>query len=256
MILSPFLHFISLLASLKKIFTYIILVFIFVFAQNASAQYKIKGTVYDSSYMKPLIAVTVQSTGGKATVTNDKGQYEIPVAEKDSIWFSYLDKPTRKYPVLKIYDVTRFDIALQTYNVLDEVTIRKKSYRMDSLQNRKDYAKIFDFRRPNVESMTSIGSMGAGIDIGELIRLFQFRKNKSTLKFQDRLLQQERDKYVDNKFNRGLVKRLTGLTDGEELEAFMIAYRPLYESIIISSDYQFQAYIRNSFEEFKKRKSF
>ena len=206
--------------------------------------------------MKPLVAVSVQSTGGKGAITNDKGYYEIEVGEQDSVWFSYLDKPTRKYPVLKIYDVTRFDIALQTYNVLDEVTIRKKSYRLDSLQNRKDYAKIFDFRRPNLEGMTSIGPMGAGIDIGELIRLFQFRRNRATEKFQERLLQQERDKYVDFKFNRGLVKRLTGLIDGEELEVFMITYRPPYELIILGSDYQFQAYIRNSFEEFKKRKSF
>jgi len=206
--------------------------------------------------MKPLIAVSVMSTNGKGTSTNDKGQYEIEVGEKDSVWFSYFNKPTRKYPVLKIYDVNKFDIALQTYNqVLDEVTIRKRSYRMDSIQNRIDYAKIFNYRKPSLETMTSIGPTGAGIDIQELIRLFQFRKNKATLKFQERLLLQEREKFVDYKFNRGLVRLLTGL-EGEELEAFMLHYRPTVEFILEHTEYEFQAYIRKSAEEFKKKKSF
>jgi hypothetical protein len=229
--------------------------FALLLAQAGFAQYKVKGTVYDSTYMKPLEAVSVLSTSGKGTTTNAQGQYVLDVAENDSIWFSFLDKPTRKFPVLKIYDVNQFDIALQTYNqVLDEVKIKNRSYRMDSLQNRADYKKIFDYRKPNLESMTSIGPMGAGIDIQELIRVFQFRKNKSTLKFQERLLQQERDKYIDYRFNRGLVRRLTHL-DGDELELFMKIFRPSYEFILLTPEYEFQAWIKKAAEEFKQRKA-
>lgn len=220
------------------------------------AQYKVQGTVYDSTYLRPVEAVSVLSTSGKGTTTDANGHYSIEVGEKDSVWFSYLDKPTRKFPVLKIFDITRFDIALQTYNqVLEEVKIKNRSYRMDSLQNRRDYAKVFDFRKPNLETMTSIGPMGAGIDVQELIRLFQFRKNKSTLKFQERLVQQEKDKFIDHRFNRGLVRRLTSL-DGSELELFMTLYRPTYEFILAATEYGFQAWIKNSAEQFKNRKSF
>lgn len=224
--------------------------------QAVLAQYKVQGTVYDSTYLRPVEAVSVLSTSGKGTTTDANGHYIIDVGEKDSIWFSYLDKPTRKFPVLKIYDITRFDIALQTYNqVLEEVKIKNRSYRMDSLQNRRDYAKVFDFRKPNLESMTSIGPMGAGIDVQELIRLFQFRKNKSTLKFQERLMQQEKDKFIDHRFNRGLVRRLTTL-DGADLELFMSIYRPTYEFILATTEYGFQAWIKNSAEQFKNRKAF
>jgi hypothetical protein len=225
-------------------------------AQWAGAQYKVRGTVYDSTFLKPVEAVTVLSSSGKGTSTDAQGRYSIDVAEKDSIWFSYLDKPTRKYPVLKIFDVGQFDIALQTYNqVLDEVKIKNRSYRMDSLQNRKDYAKIFDFRKPNLESMTSIGPTGAGIDLQELIRVFQFRKNKSTLKFQERLLQQEQDKFIDYRFNKGLVKRLTGL-EGADLDVFMAMYRPSYEFILYTSEYDFQYYIKTAGEKFKTKPTF
>lgn len=214
----------------------------------------IRGTVYDSSRTRPLEAVSVLSTNGTGTMTDSNGHYTIPVGEKDSVWFSYLGKPTVKFPVLKIPDVTQFNISLQVnIPVLKEVKVRLPDYRLDSIQNRKDYAKVFDFRKPNAESITSIGPNGAGIDIDEVIRAFQFRKNKNMMKFQERLLQQERDKTVDHRFNKVLVRRLTGLS-GEELDIFMALHRPSYEFTIYSNDYDFQSYIKESYEVYKRRK--
>lgn len=222
-------------------------------AGQIHAQYRIKGTVYDSSRSYPMVSVTVLSTNGNGAVTDANGNYAISVGERDSIWFSYLGKPTIKFPVLKIADVTQFDIALQvSIPVLKEVKIMPRNYKQDSIQNRLDYAKVFDFRKPNLESMTSIGPSGAGIDINEVIRSFQFRKNKSTLRFQERLLQQEQDKSIDHRFNKALVRRLTNL-DGEQLDRFMALYRPAYEFTLYSSDYDFQLYIKESYKMFIKQ---
>jgi hypothetical protein len=216
-------------------------------------QYKVKGTVFDSSRVYRIESVTVMSTSGRITMTDTMGHYQIDVSERDSIWFSYLGKPTPKYPVLKMADVNQFDIALQLKtDVMEEVRIRSRSYKMDSIQNRKDYAKVFNYQKVSVGSMTSIGPTGAGIDIQELIRLFQFRKNKSMLKFQQRLLDQEREKFIDHRFNRGLVRKLTGL-DGEPLEAFMVRYRPSFEFAVTASEYDFQFYIKKAAEVEGKR---
>lgn len=234
----------------------IFLACIFGGALTARAQYQVKGTVYDSSRTYPIESVSVMSTGGRATVTDSLGRYQLDVGEKDSIWFSFLGKPTPKYPVLKIADITRFDLALRLkMDVMQEVRIRSRSYREDSLQNRRDYAKAFDFRRPNLASMTSIYSGGAGINLDELIRVFQFRRNKSMEKFRERLLEQERDKFVDHRFSKPLVKRLTGL-EGEALTQFMQLYRPGYEFALLSSDYDFQFYIKKAGEAYKKSKTF
>ena len=210
--------------------------------------------MYDSSRTYPIEAVTVMGTNGKITMTDSLGRYQIEVGERDSIWFSFLGKPTPKYPVLKIADVTQFDIALRLkVDVMQEVKIRTRSYKADSIQNRKDYAKIFNYQKPGLGTMTSIGPMGAGIDINELIRLFQFRKNAATLRFQERLVQEERDKFIDRRFNKILVRRLTGF-DGNELEEFMIKYRPDFEFTAATSDYDFQAYIKKAAEDYKKTK--
>jgi hypothetical protein len=225
-------------------------------AGTVSAQYRVKGTVYDSSRSYRIEAVSVMSTNGRMAITDSLGRYQITVDEKDSIWFSYLGKPTPKYPVLKIADINQFDIALRLKSdVMKEVRIKSRNYREDSIQNRKDYAKVFNFRRPNVGSMTSIGPTGAGIDLDELIRVFQFRKNKSMEKFRERLEEQERQKFIDHRFNKALVKRLTGL-DGDALNLFMLKYRPSYPFALTSTEYDFQMYIKKCFELDKSARAF
>ena len=189
------------------------------------------------------------------TSTNENGFYIISVSEKDSIWFSYLGKPTIKFPVLSIPNHNQFDIALHVpVPELKEIIIRPKSYREDSTQNRKDYEKIFNFRKPNLETMTSIGPNGAGIDINELIRTFQFRKNKSTIRFQQRLLKEEKEKFVAFRFNKPLIRRLTNIAP-EDIEKYIDQYAPPYEFALMASDYELQEYIKDSYRDFLKGKS-
>lgn len=232
-----------------------LLLFIFL-AASTFAQFRVKGTVYDSSRIYRIEAVTVMSSNGRMAITDSLGRYQITVGEKDSIWFSFLGKPTPKYPVLKIPDINQFDIALRLKsNIMQEVRIKSRNYREDSIQNRKDYAKVFDFRRPNVASMTSIGPTGAGIDLDELIRVFQFRKNKSMEKFRERLEEQERQKFIDHRFSKALVKRLTAL-DGDALNLFMLKYRPSYAFALTATEYDFQMYIKKCFELDKSARPF
>jgi|CXWL01.1.fsa_nt_gi plasmid maintenance system killer protein len=217
---------------------------------SATAQaYTIRGMVYDSSRNYPLEAVSVLSTSGKGTVTNAEGYYEIEVIEKDSIWFSYLNKPTIKFPVLKITNPLGFDISLLV-NVptLKEVRIRPKNYRQDSTQNRVDYAKIFNYQKPKLKP--SITGMGVGFDLDEIINMFRFKRNRSLASFQRRLLLEEEDKFIDHRFNKALVRRLT-LLESPELDSFMLLYRPSHTFTKMAGDYEFQYYIKTAFFRFK-----
>ena len=149
-------------------------------------------------------------------------------------------------------DMHQFDIALQLKsNVMQEVKIRSRSYKMDSIQNRRDYAKVFDYQKVSVASMTSVGAMGAGFDVQEIIRLLQFKKNRNMLKFQERLIEQEQEKYVTHRFSKGLVMQLTGLKAGEELDRFMTMYRPTYAFTSKASDYDFGIFIKAAYERYK-----
>ncbi len=203
-----------------------------------------------------MSSVSVLSTSGKGAITDNLGQYEIDVKETDSVWFSYLNKPTIKYPVTKIFNAGQFDIALHVnIPVLKEVVIRPRNYKQDSLQNRLDYAKAFNWEKPKLKANVGTGlNASVGFDLEEIIRMFQFRKNKSTAAFRERLLQEERDKFIDYRFNKALVLRLTGLI-GEERDLFMLRYRPTYEFCLFTGDYDFQTWIKYCFEKYKQRKN-
>ncbi len=210
------------------------------------------GTVYDSSRNYPMEAVSVLSTSGRGTMTNADGHYEIEVEEKDSIWFSYLNKPTKKFPVLKIVNPFEFDIAIQVnVPLMKEVRIRPKNYKLDSIQNRLDYAKIFNYQKPKLKVVTPQFGVGAGFDLNEIINMFRFRRNRSMAAFQKRLLLQEQESFVDHRFNKALVRRLT-LLDGNELDSFIRVFRPSYLFTKLSGDYEFQQYIKTALYRYKK----
>ena len=208
--------------------------------------------MYDSSRNYPLEAVSVLNTAGGGSITNADGFYEITVGEKDSIWFSYLGKPTVKFPVLKIQSPLEFDISLQvSVPTLKEVKIKPKNYKYDSIQNRLDYAKAFNYQKPKLKTVTPQYGAGMGFDLDEIINMFRFRRNRSMAAFQKRLLLDEQDKFVDHRFNKALVRRLT-LLDGNQLDSFMQVFRPSYMFTKLSGDYEFQQYIKTALYRFKK----
>jgi len=214
--------------------------------------YLIKGVVYDSSRNYPLELVSVMATSGNGTVTNAEGYYEIRVTEKDSIWFSYLNKPTIKFPVLKISNPMQFDISLQvSVPVLKEVKVFPRNYKLDSIRNRQEYAKVFNYQKPGLKMVTPQYGAGVGFDLNELINVFRFRRNKSMLSFQQRLLLEEQEKFIDYRFNKALVRRLT-LLEGAELDRFMQVYRPTYLFTKYSGDYEFRYYIKQSLYRYKR----
>ncbi len=217
----------------------------------------IKGKVFDISRTQPLNGVSVLSTSGAGTTTDSSGSYIILVNEKDSIWFSYLNKPTPKFAVSSINVFNGFDIALHVpVTELKEVKVMPRDYKRDSIQNRLDYAKAFEFKKPGISlSNPSSGSFGVGLDLDAFINMFNFRRNRRMAHFRDRLIQEEQDKFIDHRFTKALVKKITQLT-GAEQEDFMKKYRPSLEFTSLSTDYEFAEYIKLAWQEYEKRKGF
>ncbi len=228
-----------------------------VLVEQADAQrVRVSGRVYDITQQNPLEAVSVMSTSGAGTISDSLGRYSLIVDINDSIWFSYLQKPTPKYPVRSIINMQSFEIALHVNATeLKQVQVMPRSYRLDSLQNRQDYAKAFDFRKPGIGSTLNVGpNGGAGLDIQEFINMFRFNRNRRMLAFQERLLREEEERFIDYRFNRALIIKLTRLY-GEELNTFIEYYRPDLEFIQNCTDYELQDYIKKSFSHYERYKN-
>ena len=219
----------------------------------------ISGTVYDISARNPIEAVTVRSTSGRGTMTDSSGRYSLTVRVKDSIWFSLLNKNTMKYAVDTIGDPSNFDISIHLKAVeLPPVTVRTKDYRLDSIQNRKDYQKYFDFKKPGIKLSTdntySPGGTTVGLDLDELINMFRFRRNRNLQFLQNRLVQQEQDRYINNRFSKLLVRKITKL-QSPEIDTFMHRCRPDYELLQQFNDLELGYYIEQHFKEYRYLKA-
>ena len=134
---------------------------------------------------------------------------------------------------------------------MKEVKILPKNYRLDSLRNRQDYAKIFNYQKPTLKTVTPQYGAAVGFDLDEIINMFRVKRNRSMASFQRRLLMEEQDKYVDFRFNKALVRRLT-LLDGAELDSFMRVFKPSYTFTKLAGDYEFRLYIKQALYRFKR----
>lgn len=213
-----------------------------------SNQIEVKGVVFDITQKVPLDGVTVMATNGKGTMTDSLGRYSIWVRETDSVFFSYQNRVSGKYPVLGMQDPRQFSMALHVYtNQLPPVTIYGKNYRTDSLANRSAYAKYFNWSKNPFNSI-NVGGGTVGMDPNEIINLFRFKRNRQLAALQARLIKEEQDKYVDFRFNRKFVKTVTNLAD-ESLAAFMYKYRPPYDFVMLVNDLELGYYIQQCYKK-------
>lgn len=224
------------------------------FIQNSKAQFIVSGTVYDSSKINLVEGVQVQNLSGVKVFTDSLGKYSLQVFDNDSLFFTYKNKSTPKYAVNTIPDINHFDIKIHLkvkgkYTTLTEVIVQGKNYRLDSIENRERYAKAFNFRSGHVGSSVS-PTGGVGLDINDLINLFRFRRNKQLKAFRNRLEREEKERYVNYKFNKTLVSRITNLKK-PDLDTFMVRYRPDYEFAREADELIMNQYIINAWYHYK-----
>ena len=92
-----------------------------------------------------------------------------------------------------------------------------------------------------------------GLDINEVINMFRFKRNRQILALQRRLIEQEQDAYINNRFKKAFVRKLTGL-QSPMLDTFMVRYKPEYEFLLTLNDLEFGYYIQECFKLYKANK--
>ena len=222
---------------------------------SATAQITVSGTVLDNSKINFVEAVGVMSTGGKIAVTDSLGKYSILTAADDSLYFIYNNKPTQRFAVNKIPNTAQFDISLHIpvksrYSLLKEVVVYSKNYKQDSAENRENYGEIFSYKKQVLQTSISPDG-GVGLDANAIINAFRFKRNKRLKAFQQRLEEDEKEKYVNYRFNKIFVRRITQF-QSPALDSFLVWYRPSYEFASTSNEMEFNQYILNASYHFKK----
>lgn len=235
------------------------LFFIFFTSNGFAQKFELKGTVYDYFNHQPLYGVLVYCNTSGPVLTDTSGKFVISTTFHDSVWFSYFNKKTKKYLVDTISNKQNFEIALYVDVAwLPGIKVNSRSYKEDSLQNRNDYAKIFNFKKPGIAiiptSPTYTPGFAMGFDLSEFINMFRFRRNNQLSSFQQRLIQEEQDKYINHRFTESLVVDLTGI-DKKYLSGFMDYCRPEYYLLLSMNDLEFGFYIQQQYKTYLQSKN-
>lgn len=217
---------------------------LFLSVRPAFGQVVISGTVFDKSQKYTMTGVSVLSTSGLGTQTDSMGHYRLRMELDDSIYFSYLGRTTLRFPAKEINPNLPFDMAIEvSIDTLPAAYVRGNNYFLDSLETRKEYARVFNYGKSYLNNVKTTGRGGMGMGLN-LDLLFNGAENRRMEAFQSRLLWQEQENFVDHHFSKSIVRHVTGLAS-PALDTFMALYRPTKEFIeSCESEYQYYHYLR------------
>ena len=226
------------------------------FSSVKAQMHTISGIVYDISGRMPVESVMV-FTKYSSTQTDSLGRYLITLQSKDSLTFSLFGKNTQKFGLDQIEDQSNFNIMIHLNGIdLPDVTVRNSYYRYDSILNRMDYAKYFNYNQPGLklspqQNIFGNGGISIGFDLNEIINMFRFKQNRNSQFLQNRIIRQEQEKYINYRFTKRFVQKLTKL-DGPRLEVFMEYCKPSYPTLALLNDLELGYFIQQKFIQFKQ----
>ncbi|HEY0245776.1 MAG TPA: hypothetical protein VGC01_09450 [Mucilaginibacter sp.] len=229
---------------------------------------RLNGIVIDKATGQPVPNAIIKK-GFYTQVSSSYGEFSLPVARfGDTIRISSMGyKPYNLLIGMAHKDTIHVYLEPNSI-ILNDVNInRQRNHQLDSINNRKEFAKIFAHKTPGVmdafikidpniyrpndyinstNSTTSI----AGLNLLSVFNLFG--KNKtSESKLHELALQDEEATYLDRRFSKQRVNKLTGL-QGDTLQKFVDRFRPSMSALKAMSDYELLIFIKQCYELYLK----
>lgn len=250
---------------MKKYGLLIILFSVCAGVANVRAQQLLNGQVLASiSNNLSVEGIMVDAASGKTTFTDHLGYFQLPIIQGDTFYFYIGSKRSRPYFIDSIPDRNKFVVSLESIlrpvgqatpfgypqSDLADVTVYGRNYHKDSLANRQQYGKYFDYRKPTT-GQVALGMLGSPVTA--LYEGLNKKKQRRLTIMKSNLLNIEQDGYIDSRFNLQTVIRYIGQQDETVLDDFMKKYRPKYEDLHTMGEVEFAIYINTSFKEYKAK---
>jgi hypothetical protein len=221
------------------------------FLQHASAQVRVSGMVADADNRNGLPGVTIINKATRSgTISNESGRFSIDAMPGDTLEFSILSYYRKSLPVPSTSMFINVYLTRQVIG-LGQVTVVGKDHKKDSLAIRDEYGRYFNYHKPG--AMDVLKTLPSN-PITALSYLVPSKARKRKEHFQEQLVYWEKEKFIDNRYNPELVERMTKLS-GDELDTFMLRYRPGYQFLQDATDYDLMLFIKESFRHYQQDKA-
>ena len=222
------------------------------FSLTCSAQQFLTGKIYKKNSTETLLSVSIHNiTANRYDLSDEDGSFHIQAMPGDHIAFSSVgyraDTITVTASLLTAACPIYLDIRPQE---LQAVRVGQYSnYQLDSMDRRKEYAWVYDHDNTPRFARDRQGSDGVGITMNI------FRNSSSAAKqrihLEKRLEKEEEDYYVDSRYNKDYVAKITHLK-GDSLKEFMRRYRPSYDYCRKAATVDILVYISDSYKQYMK----
>ncbi|HEY4060775.1 MAG TPA: carboxypeptidase-like regulatory domain-containing protein [Puia sp.] len=216
------------------------------------AQQFLTGKIHRQASTEILVSVSISNTTlQKHDLSEENGSYRIQAAPGDRVIFSHVgyqsdtliittDMLSGDYPV-------NMEPKAQT---LQAVRVGELSnYQLDSMARRQEYSWIYDHGEQKLVEKDRKGADGVGVNLAIFRHTSSIDKQRESLK--KRLMREEQDDYIDSRYNRDYVAKLTHL-QGDSLFRFMRDFRPTYDYCRKAATVDILVFINDSYKKFMK----
>jgi hypothetical protein len=233
-----------------RILTYCSLLLLF-FSSEGFAQQTLGGKIHKKGSSELLMSVTVENLSSHRFNESDiGGNYRIAAQQGDSVIFSSTAYRPDTLIVSAFMLAEGFDIYLQPHvETLAAVRVGSLSnYQIDSIERWKDYDWVAPKQKVKLVDRTREAGDGVGISFSPQ---FKTHEDKEKARLKKRLDEEEQEFYIDFRFSREYVVRLTHF-QGDSLQTFMKDYRPTYGFCREATSQDMLLYVNDSMKKFKK----
>lgn len=253
---------------MKKVFLIILILIAanYTFAQDRDSELKVielKGKIFDSETNKPIVfAHVINMKKAIATITDTSGYFRIIMLKTDSIrissigyeisYFSLPDTVKSKEQYFNIYlkpvtyDLNQIDIYSERWKAF---VYDMSNTKIEEDETQQRIQIWFDNLVPVDElKMLATAARGVGFPLN-----FKSKRDKQLILVEELMLQSELNKIAEEKFNKELVEKITGLHD-EKLDDFMKYCRFDRDFILRKTEYDLIVIVQEIYEIYREEK--
>lgn len=218
--------------------------------RTGNAQQFLTGKVYVKGSSDTLISVSIHNiTAQRYDLSDEDGSYRIQVAPGDHVAFSAVGHMPDTITVTASMMTASFPVFLEIKaQTLQAARVEFTNYQLDSMDRRREYSWVYDHgNESKLEHDRKSDGVGVTMNI--------FRNTSSAAKqrerLQKRLAKEEQDYYVDFRYNKDYVGKITHLK-GDSLKTFMQKFRPSYDYCRKAATVDILVYINDCYKQFVK----
>ena len=215
------------------------------------AQQFLTGTVRKQGSTEVLISVSVHNTTQlKYDLSEENGSFRMQSAPGDRVIFSSVGYKADTVIITTAMLSGDYPVYLEPRaQTLQAVRVGQYSnYQLDSAARREEYSWIYDHGEQKLVNKERKGD-GVGVGIAIFRNASSVDQQRERLK--KRLIKEEQDLYIDSRYSRDYVTKLTHLA-GDSLFRFMRDFRPTYDYCRKATTVDILVFINDSFKKFMR----